>query len=49
MIEHGAMSMTDVAYQNGFSSISYFITVFRHRYGIPPKKYAQQERDKREV
>lgn len=31
--------VTDIAYQTGFSSLSYFIAKFREKMGVTPKKY----------
>jgi len=36
-------SVTEVAYDLGYENISYFIGLFRERFGITPKKYMLQE------
>jgi AraC-like DNA-binding protein len=35
------MSVTDIAAQVGFSTVSYFISIFRARHGVTPLKFRQ--------
>ena len=32
-------NVTEVAYDLGYDNISYFITIFKNKYGITPKQY----------
>ncbi|WP_192579342.1 helix-turn-helix transcriptional regulator [Dyadobacter aurulentus] len=37
-INKGNSSLTDIAYQTGFASISHFSDAFKNRYGVPPSQ-----------
>ena len=37
-------SVTDVAFECGFGSTAYFISVFKARYGMTPGKYMSENR-----
>ncbi len=39
LLKSSAMSVNEIAFECGFSSPAYFISKFRERYGLPPKKY----------
>jgi signal transduction histidine kinase/DNA-binding response OmpR family regulator/ligand-binding sensor domain-containing protein len=39
-----AGSVSEIAYATGFSSLSYFSTSFRQRFGVAPSKYAGRDR-----
>lgn len=43
MIKHA--SITDVAYDLGYENISYFISLFKNKYGMTPKQYQKNEDD----
>ncbi|MCB0426257.1 MAG: substrate-binding domain-containing protein [Mangrovimonas sp.] len=39
MLENTQMSVSEIAYKNGFSSPNYFSTVFKNKYGVTPNTY----------
>lgn len=39
MLEQTQLSISEIAYRNGFSSPNYFSTVFKNKYGITPNAY----------
>jgi AraC-like DNA-binding protein/sugar lactone lactonase YvrE len=39
LLREGRMSITEVSYATGFSSVSYFSRCFRTMYGMPPTQY----------
>lgn len=41
LLEHPALSLTAVAAECGFKDYTYFITVFKHMVGIPPKAFSR--------
>lgn len=43
LLESGYHSVTEIAMACGFSDVKYFRTAFRHRYGMPPGKYAHRK------
>lgn len=49
LLASSSMSVSEIAYECGFSSPSYFIEKFRERYGAPPKKYISGESCKDKV
>ena len=42
MLRSGISQITEVAYESGFGSLSYFSRCFREKYGISPKEYRQR-------
>lgn len=42
MLEHTALSVTEICYQCGFKDFSNFMTYFKRRYGITPSEYRRQ-------
>ena len=45
-LEDGGMSVTEVAYQCGFSDVRYFSTVFKKYYGISPSNVKLDKKDR---
>ncbi|HYG36983.1 MAG TPA: response regulator [Cytophagales bacterium] len=43
MIEKGQDNVSQIAYQVGFSSLSYFTKSFKEQYGTPPSAYCSQK------
>ena len=39
LVENGTLSMTEIAYETGFSDAAHFTTAFRKRYGKPPGQF----------
>lgn len=39
MLENTMLSISEIAYSNGFSSPNYFSTTFKNKYGVPPVLY----------
>lgn len=39
LLREGRMSITEISYATGFSSVSYFSRCFRTMYGVPPTQY----------
>ncbi len=46
MLRHESRSVSEVAYQVGFGSVSYFIKCFRDFYGYPPGETGKHKEDK---
>lgn len=44
LLETTELPVTDVAFQAGFSNVSYFIRAFKEMYGLSPLKYRKSER-----
>ena len=42
MLRSGITQVTEVAYESGFGSLSYFSRCFREKYGVSPKEYRKQ-------
>ena len=42
ILDQGRKQVSEVAYELGYGSASHFISAFKKKYGITPKKYAQQ-------
>lgn len=38
-ILEGKKSVTQIAFENGFENLSYFISLFHRKFGVPPTKY----------
>lgn len=38
-----SLSITEIAFEVGYNDLSYFIKVFRSKYGIPPHRYRRQK------
>jgi len=47
LLENPNLNIETISAQSGFSAASYFISVFRKKYGITPKEYQQQNKAKR--
>ena len=43
MVQEGTLTVSEISYQVGFSSTSYFIKCFREHYGYPPGELAKGE------
>lgn len=43
LLSEGRMTVTEISYATGFSSVSYFSRCFRTMFGVPPTKYSQSE------
>jgi YesN/AraC family two-component response regulator len=41
MLEDKTLSITDIAYETGFSTASYFIKVFHRENGVTPKRFRE--------
>ncbi|MBR6767717.1 MAG: helix-turn-helix transcriptional regulator [Clostridia bacterium] len=39
LLENTHMNITDICYDVGFDSVSYFYSLFRSRYSVPPGRY----------
>ncbi|TLF46554.1 substrate-binding domain-containing protein [Maribacter aurantiacus] len=39
MLENGSLTVSEIAYSNGFSSPNYFSTAFKNKYGISPAAF----------
>jgi TolB-like protein/AraC-like DNA-binding protein len=48
MLKHGTSTVSEIAYEVGFGSISYFVKCFREQYGYPPGEAGQQAQKKKE-
>ena len=44
LLEHSELSVTEIAFQVGYSSLSHFARIFKHTYGSSPHCYARQSR-----
>ena len=44
LLKNGAAPVTEVAYESGFSSVEYFATTFKSKYGTRPSQYRQMHR-----
>ena len=44
LLENPSLSIETISEQSGFSAVSYFISVFRKRYGITPKEYQNRRK-----
>lgn len=44
LLEHSDLSVTEIAFQVGYSSLSHFARLFKHTYGSSPHCYARQSR-----
>jgi AraC-like DNA-binding protein len=42
LLDQGRSQVSEVAYALGYGSASHFISAFKKKYGITPKKYVQQ-------
>ena len=42
-------SIADISAESGFESANYFSTVFKQKYGVPPTKYRNMQKDKQSV
>ena len=42
-------SISEIAYRNGFSDSAHFSRAFRHRFGLSPREFRQQELDRQAV
>jgi len=42
LIKSGELTITEIAYESGFSSQSYFTKVFKKKHGITPSEYAKK-------
>ena len=47
LLENPNLNIETISAQSGFSAASYFISVFRKRFGITPKEYQQQNKSER--
>ncbi|WP_209329776.1 helix-turn-helix domain-containing protein [Lunatimonas salinarum] len=45
LLKEGNMTVSDVSYQVGFGSASYFIKCFREQYGFPPGEVGKQKKE----
>lgn len=43
LLKNSDKAISEVAIQSGFSTISYFISVFRKKMGVTPLKYKKNE------
>ncbi len=43
LLEDSSLSITEIAYAVGYNDLSYFIKVFRNKYGIPPHRYRRRK------
>jgi AraC-like DNA-binding protein len=41
LLNNKSMTMSEIAYESGFSSPGYFSRSFKDRFGIPPKSYVK--------
>lgn len=48
LMDGGHLSLTDIAYQTGFSSASYFTKCFKAEYGTTPSDYLQELRRRKQ-
>lgn len=48
MLRSGITQITDVAYESGFGSLSYFSRCFREKYGMSPKEYRERYQENKE-
>lgn len=39
LLDHSGLSITDIAFQCGFASTSYFIARFKEKMGVTPREY----------
>ena len=37
-------TVTDIAFENGFENISYFIRLFQRKFGCPPSEYRKRNK-----
>ena len=44
LLEHSELSVTEIAFQVGYSSLSHFAHIFKHTYGSSPHCYASHSR-----
>ena len=42
MLQEARLTVTEISYATGFSSVSYFSRCFRALYGVPPTQYGTQ-------
>ncbi|BAX82524.1 helix-turn-helix domain-containing protein [Labilibaculum antarcticum] len=47
-LKQNSLTVSEISYQVGFSSVSYFIKCFRELYGYPPGETGKQETEKQE-
>ena len=47
VLENPNLNVETISAQSGFSAASYFISVFRKRFGITPKEYQNQNKSER--
>ena len=40
-------TVTDIAFENGFENISYFIHLFQRKFGCPPSEYRKRNKLRR--
>lgn len=45
MLRHGHLTITEISYATGFSSLSYFSRCFRTMYGVSPKQFLDKPSD----
>ncbi len=43
LLNEGQLNITEISYETGFTSVSYFSRCFRKMYGIPPKQFISDE------
>ena len=48
LLKENVYSVADVGYQVGFSTSSYFVSSFRKYFGITPKEFAENKRNKKD-
>ena len=44
LLKQGSVNITEVAYQSGFSDVSYFGKCFRKRFGMSPREYINSQK-----
>ena len=49
LLETGELTVSEIAYETGFGSPSYFIKCFHEHYGYSPGEYAQKENENSDV
>ena len=42
-------SVTEIAFDAGFGDVSYFINMFKKKYGVTPLKYRKKDKVERDV
>lgn len=49
LLENDTLNVSEVAFQTGFNSVSYFIRCYRERYGFPPGEQMSHKNKKNEI